>query len=64
MNSRHHQGVGEPQKASSLMASAYSLEDGLIEALESPGHDWVIGIQWHNEREKEVRRALAISSWP
>ena len=58
VNSRHHQGVGEPQKASSLMASAYSLEDGLIEALESPRHDWVIGIQWHNEREKEVPKSF------
>lgn len=54
VNSRHHQGVMEPQKAASLMASAYTLDDGLIEALESPNHDWVIGIQWHNEREEEM----------
>ena len=54
VNSLHHQGVGEPQKASSLMASAYSIEDGLIEALESPKHDWVIGVQWHNEIEEKM----------
>ena len=54
VNSLHHQGVGEPQKAATLMASAYCLEDGLIEALESPKHDWVIGVQWHNEIEEEI----------
>ena len=54
VNSRHHQGVSEPQKAPSLMASAYSLEDGIIEALESPAHDWVIGVQWHNENVEEL----------
>jgi len=54
VNSLHHQGLREPQKATALMASAYSLEDGLIEALESPSHDWVIGVQWHNEIEEEM----------
>ncbi len=58
VNSRHHQGVSEPIKAASLMASAYSLEDGLIEALESPHHDWVIGVQWHNENRDEVPRSF------
>ena len=58
VNSRHHQGVSEPQKASSLMASAYSLEDGLIEALESPAHDWVIGVQWHNENVEELPKSF------
>lgn len=56
VNSRHHQGVSEPLKAPSLMASAYSLSDGLIEALESPHHDWVIGVQWHNENLDELPR--------
>jgi putative glutamine amidotransferase len=54
VSSLHHQGLGEPQKASALMASAYSVEDGLIEAIESPGHDWVVGVQWHNEIEEQV----------
>ena len=58
VNSRHHQGVSEPQKAPSLMASAYSLEDGLIEALESPAHDWVIAVQWHNENEEELPKTF------
>ena len=54
VNSRHHQGIKEPQKSSALLASAYSLEDGYIEALESPGHRWVIGVQFHPERRMEV----------
>ena len=58
VNSLHHQGVKEPQKASSLLASAYSIEDSIIEGLESPAHSWVIGVQCHPEREDEVP-----SSW-
>ena len=58
VNSRHHQGVSEPIKAPSLMASAYSLEDGLIEAMESPHHDWIIAVQWHNENRDEVPRSF------
>ncbi len=54
VNSRHHQGVREAQKASSLLASAYALDDGLIEALESPAHSWVVAVQCHPEREEEV----------
>ena len=54
VNSRHCQGVSEAHKSPSLLASAYSLEDGVIEALESPEHDWVIGVQFQPERRLEV----------
>ena len=54
LNSRHHQGLREAQKAPALLATAYSLDDGLIEGLESPAHDWVIGVQCSPEREEEV----------
>ncbi len=54
VNSRHHQGMKEPQKSSALLASAYSLEDGYIEALESPGHRWVIAVQFNPERRMEL----------
>ena len=54
LNSRHHQGLREAQKAPTLLATAYSLDDGLIEGLESPVHDWVIGVQCHPEREEDV----------
>ena len=54
VNSIHHQGVREAQKSPRLLASAYSLDDGLIEALESPWHRWVIAVQFHPERRMEV----------
>lgn len=59
VNSRHHQGVREPQKAPRLMATAYSVEDGYIEGLESPEHSWVIGVQCHPERQDEVPASFA-----
>ena len=59
VNSRHHQGLKEAQKSPMLLASAYSLEDGIIEGLESPGHDWVVGVQCHPERQDEVPKAFA-----
>ena len=54
VNSLHHQGVREAHKSPRLLASAYSLEDGVIEALESPSHRWVISVQFHPERRMEV----------
>ncbi len=53
VNSRHHQGLFEAQRAPGLLASAYALSDGLIEALEAPGKRWCIGLQCHPEREEE-----------
>lgn len=54
VNSRHHTGIREAQKSPLLLASAYSLEDGVIEALESSRHRWVIGAQFRPERRMEV----------
>ena len=54
VNSRHDEGVGEAQKSDLLMTSAYSLEDGIIEALESPDHTWVLGVQFQPERRGEI----------
>jgi putative glutamine amidotransferase len=54
VNSRHHQGLREAQKASSLLACAYSLDDSLVEGLESPHHAWVLGVQFHPERAEEL----------
>lgn len=58
VNSRHHQGLKERHRSSILLASAYSLGDGLIEGLESPNHDWVIGVQSHPELEEEVPKSF------
>ncbi len=54
VNHRHHQGITEAQKSDDLMASAWSMEDGVIEGLESPNHEWVLGVQFHPERRGEI----------
>ena len=54
VNSRHAVGLREAQKSPLLLASAYSLEDGVIEALESARHRWVIGVQFRPERRMEL----------
>lgn len=54
VNSRHSRGIREAQKSQWLLASAYSLEDGVIEALESSRHRWVIGVQFRPERRMEM----------
>ncbi|NQW24537.1 MAG: gamma-glutamyl-gamma-aminobutyrate hydrolase family protein [SAR202 cluster bacterium] len=59
VNSLHHQGLKEAQRASRLMTTAYEVEDGLIEGLESPEHSWVIGLQCHPERQDEVPKLFA-----
>ena len=49
VNSRHHQGVTAERLAPDLRAVAVSL-DGFVEAVESPRHRWLVGVQWHPER--------------
>lgn len=63
VNSRHHQGLKEAQRAPSLMTTAYEVEDGLIEGLESPEHSWVIGLQCHPERQDEVPKLFGNLFW-
>jgi putative glutamine amidotransferase len=46
VNSMHHQGVSIV--ADPLVATARA-PDGLIEAIETRGDDWVVGVQWHPE---------------
>ena len=58
VNSLHQKGLREAQKAPRLLASAYSLEDGFIEALESPGHSWVVGVQCDPELREEVPKVF------
>lgn len=55
VNSRHHQAVTPDRLAASLRPVAYS-PDGLVEAVESEAHRWVLGVQWHPERP-EMRPA-------
>ena len=59
VNSYHHQGLREAHRAPRLMSTAFSVEDGLVEGIESPEHSWVIGLQCHPERQEEVPRSFA-----
>ena len=51
VNSRHHQAVTDDRLAPTLTPVAYSPE-GLVEAVESRDHGWVVGVQWHPERQE------------
>jgi len=46
VNSLHHQGISSV--APSLQATGFA-PDGLVEAVELPGHPFALGIQWHPE---------------
>lgn len=45
-NSMHHQGVNRPGVSLQIAAIAH---DGLIEALDLPGHPFGLAVQWHPE---------------
>jgi putative glutamine amidotransferase len=47
VNSLHHQAVKVPGQGMIVSANA---RDGVVEAVELPGHSFVIGVQWHPER--------------
>ena len=53
VNSNHQKGIREPHRSPRLLASAYSVEDGVVEGLESPEHSWVLGFQANIERLAE-----------
>jgi putative glutamine amidotransferase len=46
VNSLHHQSVQEPAPGARVTASA---PDGIVEALEVPGKQFVLSVQWHPE---------------
>jgi putative glutamine amidotransferase len=48
INSSHHQSVREPGKGLRVAARA---SDGVVEAVEWTGGDWILGVQWHPERQ-------------
>ncbi len=54
VNTRHRVGIKEGQRSPDLMTSAYSVEDGVIEGIESPDHSLVVGVQFQPERPREV----------
>jgi putative glutamine amidotransferase len=46
----HHQAIALPAPNAQVAATA---RDGIIEAIEFPGDDFFIGVQWHPERDRE-----------
>jgi len=51
----HHQSVKKLGKELRVVATA---SDGIIEAIEMDGRDFVVGVQWHPERDYETNRPL------
>jgi putative glutamine amidotransferase len=49
INSFHHQAISQVAPSLRVVARA---EDGLVEAVESRDHAWVLGVQWHPERHE------------
>ena len=47
VNSTHHQAIGTLAPSLKVTAKA---NDGVIEAIENEGEDFVVGVQWHPER--------------
>jgi putative glutamine amidotransferase len=60
VNSMHHQAVKD--LAPGLVSTALA-PDGLVEALESAGNQFILGVQWHPEsltdRDPRMQRLLA-----
>ncbi|MGH2521743.1 MAG: gamma-glutamyl-gamma-aminobutyrate hydrolase family protein, partial [Anaerolineales bacterium] len=46
VNSRHHQAVKDLAPGLEVVARA---SDGIVEAIELPGHPFALGVQWHPE---------------
>lgn len=46
VNSFHHQGLKDVAPALRVNATA---PDGLVEAVDHPGKQWILGVQWHPE---------------
>lgn len=63
VNSAHHQAVDEDDLGNGFIVTARS-SDGIVEAIENPSKDFVLGVQYHPERMiaspefKEHRRKL------
>ncbi|WP_299025805.1 gamma-glutamyl-gamma-aminobutyrate hydrolase family protein [uncultured Thermanaerothrix sp.] len=57
VNSYHHQGI--ERLAPGLRAVGWS-PDGLIEAVEVPGHPFGLGVQWHPERRLDSSQHLVL----
>jgi putative glutamine amidotransferase len=55
VNSSHHQAVGI--LGDGLIKAAWSPDDGVVEAAEGHGDQFLMGVQWHPERVLEENKA-------
>ena len=53
VKSHHHQGLGELGEG--LVVTGRSVDDDLVEAVELPDHDYVLGVLWHPEEDQRSR---------
>jgi len=60
VNAYHHQGVRGPDLAPGLVAAAWadSAADPLVEALETSGSRFIVGVQCHPERQESTPAAF------
>jgi putative glutamine amidotransferase len=56
--SHHHQGV--EALGEGLVASGWAVGDDLVETVEMPGRDFVLGVQWHPEADARSRVVAAL----
>jgi putative glutamine amidotransferase len=53
VKSHHHQGIDELGEG--LVATGWSIEDDVVEALELPNHPYALGVLWHAEEDQRSR---------
>lgn len=53
VKSHHHQGLEDV--GDGLAVTGWSVDDEVIEAVELPGHDFALGVQWHPEEDVRDR---------
>ncbi len=58
VNSSHHQAVGTVGRF--LKVTARCPQDGVVEAIEGTGQNYVVGVQWHPERSRSMPAARAL----
>jgi putative glutamine amidotransferase len=58
VKSHHHQGVDELGEG--VVASGWSVSDGIVEALELADHPFALGVLWHPEEDHRSRVVAAL----
>lgn len=58
-NSNHHQAIDPRFIGKDLICSGYA-EDGIIEAIEHTGDQFIVGVQWHPERNTDEHHRTSV----